>query len=306
MSRQPPGRLGATILLARDSGEAGDAAPAPRERDAQMARSRHEHAAQMLNKVPEITIYFWIIKIMATTVGETAADFLSETLNLGLTVTSYIVAALLVIALVFQFRYRKYVPWAYWLSVVLISIVGTLISDNLVDNLGIGLETTTVAFGGALLVTFALWYAREWTLSIHTIYTTRREAFYWAAILFTFALGTSGGDLAAEGLNLGYGQAALIFSGMIALVTAGYYIFNMNAVLAFWIAYILTRPLGASCGDLLSQPRHNGGLGLGTVATSAIFLATIVALVIYLTVSRKDVLASVPDDYAESLPAGGA
>lgn len=243
--------------------------------------------AGMLNKVPEITIYFWIIKILATTVGETAADLLSVTLNLGLTITSYIMTGVFVAALITQIRYRKYVPWIYWLTVVLISVVGTLISDNLVDNLGIGLETTTIAFSVALLATFGWWYAKERTLSIHTIYTTRRELFYWAAILFTFALGTSGGDLAAEGLKLGYGEAALIFAGLIGVVTFAYYVLRLNAVVAFWIAYILTRPLGASFGDLLSQPVADGGLGLGTVITSMIFLATIVFLVAYLTRRRN-------------------
>lgn len=238
---------------------------------------------EMLNKVPEITIYFWIIKILATTVGETAADMLSVTLNLGLTITSYIMAGLFLAALATQVRYRKYQPWIYWLTVVLISVVGTLISDNLVDNLGISLETTTIAFSLALLVTFAWWYVSERTLSIHTIVTTRRELFYWAAILFTFALGTSAGDLASEGLSLGYGEAALIFGGLIGAVTFAYYVLDLNAVLAFWIAYILTRPLGASFGDLLSQPIPDGGLGLGTVVTSVLFLATITLLVVYLT-----------------------
>jgi uncharacterized membrane-anchored protein len=248
---------------------------------------KNANAVKMLNKVPEVTLYFWIIKIMATTVGETAADLLSVTLNLGLSITSYIISGLLLITLLFQFKYKKYVPWAYWVSVVLISVVGTLITDKLVDDLGVSLEATTLFFSLALLATFAFWYASERTLSIHTIYTTKRETFYWAAILFTFALGTAAGDLAAEGLNLGYAQAALIFGALIALVTTGYYFFRMNAILVFWIAYILTRPLGASFGDLLSQPVDNGGLGLGTVMTSMIFLVTIVSLVTYLTNAQE-------------------
>ena len=195
---------------------------------------------------------------------------------------------LLLIALVAQIRDRRYVPWLYWLAVVVISVVGTLISDNLVDNLGVSLETTTIGFAIALTATFTAWYASERTLSIHTIYTRRRELFYWAAVLFTFALGTSGGDLASEGLSLGYGQAALIFGGLIALVTVVYYLFGAHPILSFWIAYILTRPLGASCGDLLSQPLDDGGLGLGTVVTSTLFLVTIVGLVAYLTIGRKD------------------
>ena len=248
-----------------------------------------KNAMQMLNKVPEVTLYFWIIKIMATTVGETAADFLSVNLHFGLTGTSVVMGALLGIFLIMQVRVRKYVPWLYWLLVVLISIVGTLITDNLVDNFGVPLETTTMAFGLALLATFATWYASEKTLSINTIFTTKREMFYWAAILFTFALGTAAGDLAAEGLKLGYAYSALMFGALIGVVTIVYYVFKANAVLSFWIAYILTRPLGASFGDYLSQSAANGGLGLGSVVTSFIFLTTILGLVIYLTVSRKDV-----------------
>lgn len=247
-----------------------------------------ESAMQMLNKVPEVTLYFWLIKIMATTVGETGADFLAFNLKLGLTGTSLVMGAILVAFLFMQVRSRKYVPWLYWVTVVLISIVGTLITDNMVDNFGVALKTTTFIFSAALLAVFAAWYASEKTLSIHTIFTTRRELFYWAAILFTFALGTAAGDLAAEGLGLGYANSAMIFGTMIAIVTLAFYVFRMNAILAFWVAYILTRPLGASFGDLLSQPVAKGGLGLGTVVTSLIFLVTIVTLVIYLTVTRKD------------------
>ena len=244
---------------------------------------------QMLSKVPEVTVYFWVIKIMATTVGETAADLLNENLGLGLTVTSCIMGALLVVALVLQFRARRYVPSIYWLSVVLISVVGTLITDNLTDNLGVPLAATTVVFAIALAATFAAWYARERTLSIHSITTTRREGFYWLAILFTFALGTAAGDLVAESLNLGYLVSALLFGAVIAAVTVAHFRFSLNAVVAFWAAYILTRPLGASIGDFLSQARGDGGLGLGTVVTSALFLVTILALVTYLAVTRRDV-----------------
>ncbi|SHI66960.1 COG4705 family protein [Parasporobacterium paucivorans] len=243
---------------------------------------------QLLNKVPEITIFFWIIKILATTVGETAADFLSENLNLGLAVTSVIMACLLAFSLFFQFRSKKYVPGLYWLVVVLISIVGTLVTDNLVDNLGVPLETTTVFFAVALAATFFIWYANEKTLSIHSILTAKREAFYWITILFTFALGTAAGDLIAEGLALGYGVSALIFAALIGIVALSRYFLKLDTVLAFWIAYILTRPLGASLGDLLSQPHKAGGLGLGTVGTTAIFLLTILSVVVYLTKTKKD------------------
>ncbi len=249
-----------------------------------------EDALQMLNKVPEVTLYFWIIKIMATTVGETAADFLNFDMNFGLAGTSIVMGFLLAIFLLLQMRTRKYVPWLYWVNVVLISIAGTLITDNLVDNFGVALETTTIAFGLALMATFSLWYANEKTLSIHSIFTARRELFYWAAILFTFALGTAAGDLVAEKMNLGYANSTLLFAVAIAAVTFSYYVFKANAVLAFWIAYILTRPLGASSGDFLSQPISNGGLGLGAVGTTGIFLVTILGLVTFLTITRRDVI----------------
>jgi uncharacterized membrane-anchored protein len=248
----------------------------------------YSQGRQMLNKVPEIMIFFWIIKILATTVGETAADFLNTNLNLGLTNTTFVMSGLLLITLFFQFRSRKYVPGIYWLAVVLISVVGTLVTDNLVDNFGVSLETTTIIFTLALLATFAVWYASEKTLSIHSIYTSKREAFYWLAILFTFALGTAAGDLVAEGLSLGYWKSAVMFAVLIGVVAMAYYRFKLNAVLAFWIAYILTRPLGASIGDYLSQDTESGGLELGTVGTSVIFLAIILGLVIYLTMTRKD------------------
>lgn len=241
----------------------------------------------LLNRVPEVTLYFWIIKILATTVGETAADFLAVTLNLGLNVTSYIMVGLLVLALALQFRLRRYVPASYWAVVVLISIVGTLITDNLVDNLGVSLVTTTVAFSISLAVIFSVWYASEKTLAMKSIDTPRRELFYWAAILFTFALGTAAGDLLAEGLGLGYASSALVYGAAIAAVAIFHYGFKLNPILAFWAAYILTRPLGASIGDLLSQPVTNGGLGLGTVGTSMIFLAVIVSLVAFLSLTQK-------------------
>ena len=245
-------------------------------------------SSQILNKVPEVTFYFWIIKILCTTVGETFADLLNTNWNLGLTNMTFTMGGLLIIALFFQFRSRKYTPGMYWLAVVLISVVGTLITDNLTDNFGVALTTTTVIFGIALALTFAVWYAKEKTLSIHTIYTTRREAFYWFAILFTFALGTASGDLIAESFSLGYLISAVMFGAAIAVVTVAHMRFKLNAVLSFWIAYILTRPLGASLGDYLSQARGDGGLGLGTVITSALFLITILATVIYLTVTKKD------------------
>jgi uncharacterized membrane-anchored protein len=254
---------------------------------------------QMLNKVPEVTIFFWIIKVLCTTIGETFADYLNTALNFGLTNTTYVMGALLIIVLAFQFKAKKYIPSIYWLSVVLLSVVGTLITDNLTDNLGVSLVTTTAIFSIILAAVFAVWYFVEKTLSIHSIVTTKREIFYWLAILFTFALGTAAGDLTAEKFNLGYLTSLGIFAGLIALITAAHYISkavlaaghrlqSSNAVLAFWLAYILTRPLGASIGDYLSSDKVDGGLGLGTTTTSFVFLGAILVLVIYLSVTKED------------------
>jgi uncharacterized membrane-anchored protein len=194
---------------------------------------------------------------------------------------------LLVAALILQFAQTQYIPWIYWTAVVLISVVGTLVTDNLVDNLGLPLETTTIAFTIVLAVVFPVWYWIERTLWIHTIYTSRREAFYWLAILFTFALGTSAGDWFAEGLGFGYLTSGLIFTAIIAVIAIAYFVLGMNGILAFWLAYILTRPLGASLGDLISQPVEYGGLGLGATLTSFIFLSCIVLVVVYMTLTRR-------------------
>ncbi|WP_084239070.1 COG4705 family protein [Sphingomonas asaccharolytica] len=238
---------------------------------------------EMLNKVPQVTIFFWIIKVLATTIGETGADFLNVQLGFGLNGTSLAMTVLLAVFLAIQMRKDRYVPWVYWVVVVFLSVVGTLLTDNLSDNLGLSLYVSTAAFTLALMLTFIVWYSNERTLSIHEITSTKREAFYWAAILFTFALGTAAGDLISEQLNLGYLLSGLIFGGSIALVTFAYYALKLNAVVAFWLAYILTRPLGASIGDLLTQSSKDGGLGIGTFTVSGVFLAIIVSLVIYLS-----------------------
>ncbi len=251
----------------------------------------------MLNKVPEVTIYFWLIKVLSTTVGETAADFLDTNLNLGLTTTSLIMAALLAAALTVQVRLDRYVAWAYWVTVVLVSIVGTLITDNLSDGYNVPLELTTPVFAVLLAVTFTAWFATERTLSIHSIFTRRREGFYWTTILFTFALGTAAGDLLSEKLNLGYWLALGLFAAAIVIVVIARFGLGANAIASFWVAYVLTRPLGASLGDLLSQPKDGGGLGVGTTVTSFLFLAAILALVAYLAASKRDVSA----EPAESL-----
>jgi len=237
---------------------------------------------QMLNKVPEVTAIFWVIKILSTTVGETGADYLAVHVGLGARTTAAIMVGFLVVALALQLRARSYVPWTYWLTVVLVSVVGTQITDLLTDKLEISLYLSTAAFACALAATFAIWYGVERTLSIHTIVTTRREQFYWAAILFTFALGTAAGDLATEALGLGFQLGVIAFGALIAAIAVAYYL-GANPVLTFWLAYILTRPLGASLGDLLSQSRGYGGVGLGTIHTSIAFLTVIIALVTWVT-----------------------
>ena len=267
--------------------------------------SKPSTAREMLNKVPEVTLWFWVIKIMATTVGETAADYLATNLNLGLTNTTYIMSALLITVLVFQFRARLYRPSIYWLAVVLLSVVGTLITDNLVDNFKVTLVTTTIVFSVALAASFGAWFASEKSLSIHTIVTTKREAFYWTTILFTFALGTASGDLVAEHLSLGYWKSALMFGAIIGAITFAWKYLRFNAIAAFWLAYILTRPLGASIGDYLSQAKADGGLALGTTVTSMIFLASILAVVVYLTITKKDQTLTVPPELEAEMDANG-
>ena len=256
------------------------------------------------NRVPSVTADFWLIKLMAVTMGETAADYLNVQMGLGLTATSLIMSAILAVALIWQFAQKRYVPAAYWLSVVLISIVGTLITDNLVDNFHVPLLDTTIAFSIALALSFLLWFRTEGTLSIHSIFTGRREAFYWLAILFTFALGTAAGDLVAEKFALGYLATGVLFGMIILSLAIGYFFLDLDPILGFWLVYILTRPLGASFGDLMSQPAQYGGFGLGTVMTSAIFLAAIVLIVVFMSVRHEGVEAAEIDANGE--PASGA
>ena len=232
-------------------------------------------ASNLLNKVPEITLAFWVIKVMSTTVGETGADYLAVNVGFGQGVTRTVMGALLALALFLQLRTRRYTPWTYWLTVVLVSVVGTQITDLLTDGLGVSLYASTSAFAAMLAAIFASWYWVERSLSIHTIVTRRRELFYWAAILCTFALGTAAGDLATEELGLAFTWGAVAFGALIGMT---YAVWRMggNAVLTFWIGYILTRPFGAALGDLLTQAKTYGGLGMGALWTSALFLSVIV------------------------------
>lgn len=235
-------------------------------------------STRWLSKVPEVTLSFWIIKIMTTTVGETGADFLAVNAGWGQGATRTVMAALLAVALLAQLRTRRYTPWIYWLTVVLVSVVGTQITDLLTDGLGVSLYLSTSVFAVALAAIFIVWYRVERTLSFHDIVTRSRELFYWATILCTFALGTAVGDLATEALGLGFSLGA-VASG--ALIGMTYVMWRMggHAVFTFWAAYILTRPFGAALGDLLTQARTYGGLGFGAMWTSALFLTVIVMLV---------------------------
>lgn len=230
------------------------------------------------NKVPEVLLSFWVIKIMSTTVGETGADFLAVEAGLGQGMTRTLMAVLLAVALIAQLRTRRYTPWIYWLTVVLVSVVGTQITDLLTDGLGVSLYISTSAFAVALAAIFFVWGRVEHSLSIHGIVTRRRELFYWSAILCTFALGTAAGDLATEALGLGFAWGAVVFGLLIGASWVAWRL-GAQAVPTFWIAYILTRPFGAALGDLLTQSRNYGGLGMGALWTSALFLSVIVLLV---------------------------
>ena len=248
---------------------------------------RRTAVATMLNKVPEVTAWFWVIKILCTTVGESFADYINETLGFGLTNTTVVFSVALVLVLVAQFRLRRYVPGVYWLAVVLISVVGTLLTDNLTDAHNVPLWISSTVFSVLLVGVFGAWYARERTLSIHSINTTPREGWYWLTVLVTFALGTAVGDWTLELTGWGPGTSVLLPLGLIAAALVAWRM-GANAVLCFWVAYVLTRPLGANIGDFLSSPHADGGLNLGTLWTSLLFLGAILATVVHLSVSGVD------------------
>ncbi|MGX9791569.1 COG4705 family protein [Mycobacterium sp. MMS18-G62] len=243
----------------------------------------------LFSKVPEVTVWFWVIKILCTTVGESFADWINMTLGVGLTATALIFTAVLLLVLAWQLWLSRYVPLVYWLAVVVLSVTGTLYTDILTDDLGVPLAVSTSVFAAALAAVFGVWYARERTLSIHSIVTRPRESFYWLAVLVTFALGTAAGDWTLQVTGWTPGMSVLLPAGLIAAVVIGWRL-GANAVLSFWLAYILTRPLGANLGDWLASSKIDHGLGLGTAVTSAIFLTAILATVVYLTVSRVDVM----------------
>jgi len=244
------------------------------------------HAMRALRKVPEVTVYFWIIKLLTTGMGETTSDYLVHQLD------PLIAVALgglgLAAALVLQFSVRRYVAWIYWVAVVMVAIFGTMAADALHIGLGIPYLVSTAFFAVALAVIFVAWYAREKTLSIHSIDTRPRELFYWATVMATFALGTAAGDMTAITLGLGYFSSGVLFAVVIAVPALAYRLWGLNAILAFWFAYIVTRPLGASFADWLGRSPHLGGLGLGTGPVSLGLALVIGVFVGYLTVTHED------------------
>jgi uncharacterized membrane-anchored protein len=243
-------------------------------------------------KVPEITVYFWVVKLLSTGMGESTSDFLNQRLGPAIAVPIMLIA--LGFALRAQFKARRYVAWTYWLVVVMVAVFGTTAADALHVVLGIPYLISTIFYSIVLAVVFLAWYASERTLSIHSIYTPRREAFYWATVLATFALGTAAGDMTAMTLHLGYLSSGLLFIALIAVPAIGYWRFGLNSILAFWLAYILTRPLGASFADWGAVARSAGGLGLGTGPVSLALAVAILGVVGYLSRTRIDVRGEHP------------
>jgi uncharacterized membrane-anchored protein len=244
-----------------------------------------------LSKVPEVTVYFWIIKLLTTAMGESTSDYLVYNVNPYLAVIFGCVG--LVVALVLQLTVRRYVAWIYWLTVVMVAIFGTMAADVAHVVLGVPYLASTIFFASALAVVFATWYATEKTLSIHSIYTGRRELFYWATVIATFALGTAAGDMTAATLGLGYFPSFSLFVVLFATPALGYRLFGLNAIAAFWSSYVVTRPLGASFADWLGKP-YLGGLGLGDQSVAPVLTVLIICFVAYLTVTRADVTGDQP------------
>ena len=242
-------------------------------------------ARQFLRKVPEVTVYFWIIKLLSTAMGESTSDYLVFHINPYVAVVFGCIG--LVVALVLQLAVRRYIPWIYWLAVVMVAIFGTMAADVLHVVIGIPYLISTIFFTTVLAIIFIVWYATEKTLSIHSINTLRRELFYWATVIATFALGTAVGDLTAATLHLGYFASGVLFAILFALPGLAYWLFRINAIFAFWFAYIMTRPLGASFADWFGKPIL-GGLGLGDAPVAGILTILIIILVAYVSITRVD------------------
>jgi uncharacterized membrane-anchored protein len=245
-------------------------------------------AAGAACKVPEITALFWIIKVLTTAQGEAVADFLY--FRYGPVITGTLGTVGLAAALAVQFRVRRYVPWIYWLAVMMVAVFGTLAADGLHIVIGVPYLWSTALYGSSLAVIFALWYVTERTLSIHSIFTWRREAFYWATVMATFALGTALGDLTAYTMHLGYLTSGLLFAAVIAIPAVAHWRFGLNPILAFWFAYVVTRPLGASFADWLGVSHALGGLGLGRGPVGLSLTIVIAGFVGYLSGAGEDIV----------------
>lgn len=238
------------------------------------------------SKVPEVTAFFWIVKALTTAMGESTSDFLVHSLVPEIAVVLGGIA--FVVALYIQFGKDRYVPWAYWLAVAMVGVFGTMAADVLHVGLGVPYIASTIFYAIVLAVVFRVWFVSEGTLSIHSITTPRRELFYWAAVLATFALGTAAGDLTAVTFGLGYFGSILLFAAIIAIPAIGYFRFGMNSILAFWFAYVVTRPVGASVADWLAVSSARGGLALGTGPVSLVLAAAIAGFVHYLAKTGRD------------------
>jgi len=248
------------------------------------------------SKVPLITAFFWIIKLLTTAMGEATSDYMVKTIN---PVTAVLLGfAGFAVAMVLQLRARRYNAWIYWLAVVMVAIFGTQAADVLHIKFHVPYLASTTFYAVVLAVIFVLWYRTEGTLSIHSIRTPRRELFYWATVLATFALGTATGDMTAKTLNLGYLASGLLFLAAFAVVAVLHWRFGLNPILAFWIAYVLTRPVGASFADYVAFPKSVGGLGVGHGPVALVLTLVIVVLVAYLAVTRRDVEGACDDTAA--------
>jgi uncharacterized membrane-anchored protein len=252
----------------------------------------HRRTNSWLVKVPEVTVYFWIIKVLTTAMGEATSDYFVHRVGLqnttALAMVGVVTGVILAISLVLQLRKTRYVAWTYWLAVVMVAVFGTMAADGVHVQLGVPYVVSSAAFSIVLAVIFALWYARERTLSIHSITTFRRECFYWAVVMATFALGTAVGDMTALAFHLGYLASGFLFTVLIAIPLVGYWRFGWNEVFAFWFAYVLTRPLGASYADWFAFPKNAGGLGIGHGVVAIGLSVVIVALVAYVAVTGRD------------------
>ncbi len=240
---------------------------------------------QIMKKVPEVTVLFWIIKLLTTAMGESTSDYLVFHINPYVAVAFGTIG--LVVALILQFMVRRYIPWVYWFAVVMVAIFGTMAADVLHVVLGVPYLVSTTGFAITLAIVFTAWYATEKTLSIHSIYTRRREMFYWATVMATFALGTAAGDMTAATLGLGYLASGILFAVLITLPAIAYFRFGLKEVPAFWCAYVLTRPLGASFADWFGKPPSLTGIGLGDGPISTVLTVLIIILVCYLTVQQN-------------------